>query len=279
MAPGKTISMACLLFMLPVSFSAYAQQVDVQEIVAKSAEATKTDWKLEPQYDYCERDKENGHTKTYEVLMILGSPYQRLEAIDGKKLIGQQKADQQQKLDQVIAQRRAETPAQRSDRIAKWDRSRARNHLLIEQLTKAFNFKLEGTETVNGRDVYKLSATPRPGYQPPNNHAKVLTGMKGTMWIDKETLQWVKVEAKVIHPVSIEGFLARVNPGTRFELQQAPVTPGVWLPTFFSMQARAKVLFVFSHNAQEQDTFFDYRKASADVPTDHGCNTGQLTRN
>jgi hypothetical protein len=261
MTLGKTISMACLLW-LPGLFSVYAQQIDVQEIVAKSAEVTNADWNLEPEYDYSDRVKENGHTKTYEELMVLGSRYERLVAVDGTPLTGQQKADEQRKLDQAIAQRRAETPAQRSERIAKWDRSRKRDHLLIEQLTKAFNFKLEATTTLDGHRVSELSATPRAGYQPPNNHAKVLTAMVGTMWVDQKTFQWVKVEAKVIHPVSIEGFLARVDPGTRFELKQAPVVPGVWLPTYFSMRARAKVFFFFSHNSQEEDTFSGYRKAS-----------------
>jgi hypothetical protein len=184
--------------------------------------------------------------------------------VDGKPLTGQQKADQQQKLDHAIAQRRAETPAQRSQRITNWDQSRKRNHLLVEQLTEASDFKLEGTPNLDGREVYELSATPRPGYQPPNNHAKVLTGMAGTLWIDQKTFQWVKVEAKVIHPVSIEGFLARVDPGTQFELRQAPVEPGIWLPTLFTMRARAKVLFFFSRNSQEQDTFSNYRKTSTE---------------
>ena len=256
--------MACPLILLPGLFSAYAQQVDVQEIIARSAKVTNADWNAKPEYDYNDRVKQNGHTKTYEELMVLGSRYERLVAVDGKPLTGQRKADQQRKLDQAIAQRRAETPAQRSQRIAKWERSRKRNHLLIEQLTRAFEFKLEGTPTLDGRKVYELSATPRPGYQPPNSHAKVLTGMVGTMWVDQKTFQWVKVEAKVIHPVSIGGFLARVDPGTRFELKQAPVDPGVWLPTFFSMRARAKVLFFFSHNSQEQDTFSNYRKTSTE---------------
>jgi hypothetical protein len=260
----RTASIACLLFLLQGLVSAYAQQVDVQEIIARSAKVTNADWDAEPEYDYSDSVKENGHTKTYDELMVLGSRYQRLVAVDGKPLTGQQKADEQRKLDQAIAQRRAETAEQRSQRIENWDRSRKRNHLLVEQLTKAFDFKLAGTPILDGRKVYELSAKPRPGYQPPNNHAKVLTGMVGTLWIDQQTFQWVKVEAKVIHPVSIEGFLARVNPGTQFELKQAPVDPGVWLPTFFSMRARAKVFFVFAHNSQEQDTFSNYRKTSTE---------------
>ncbi len=263
MTLGKTISMVSLLVCSMASFPVYAQ-VNVQDIIARSVEANKADWKVEPEYNYSERDTENGHTKTYDVLMILGSPYQRLTSVDGKPLSDQQKADQQRKLEQATAQRRDETPAQRAERIAKYERSNQRNHFLIEQLTKAFDFKLEGTPTMDGHAVYELSATPRPSYKPPNDHAKVLTGMRGTLWIDQKTYQWVKVEAKVIRPVSIEGFLARVDPGTQFELKQAPVEGDIWLPTFFSMRARAKVFFLFSHNSQEEDTFFDYRKASAE---------------
>lgn len=51
----------------------------------------------------------------------------------------------------------------------------------------------------------------------------MLRGMEGELWIDEATFQWVKVQARVIRPVSIEGFLARVEPGTRFELEKMPV--------------------------------------------------------
>jgi hypothetical protein len=43
MGLGKTISMACLLLLLPGSFSAHAQQVDVPAIMAKSAQITDVD--------------------------------------------------------------------------------------------------------------------------------------------------------------------------------------------------------------------------------------------
>ena len=80
----------------------------------------------------------------------------------------------------------------------------------------------------------------------------------------QENLQWVKVEATVVHPVSIVGFLARVDPGTRFELENMPVAEKLWLPKHFAMKAAAKVLFLFNHNEQQDQTFFDYRKGGAD---------------
>jgi len=84
--------------------------------------------------------------------------------------------------------------------------------------------------------------------------------MEGEMWIDQKTYQWVKVTAKVIHPVSIEGFLAQVEPGTRFEIEKAPVPDGSWQITHFSMQSHAKVLFLVNHSSQEEDWFYDFEK-------------------
>lgn len=237
-------------------------QVDVQQIIQKSVEANKADWKVQPEYDYFVKVKKGDDRKTYDVRMVLGSPYQMLVAVDGKPLSPDEKADEQRKLEQASEARRKESPEQRSSRIEAWQRGRERNHLLMEELTKAFDFKLKDTEQLNGRDVYVLAATPRSDYQPPNNQAKVLTGMTGTMWIDKQTYQWAKVEAEVVHAVSIEGFLAKVEPGTRFELQEAPVVGGAWLPKFFSEKAHAKVLFVVSKNSSEEETYYDYRKSA-----------------
>jgi hypothetical protein len=85
--------------------------------------------------------------------------------------------------------------------------------------------------------------------------------MKGELLIDRNSFQWVKAHAEVFRTVSIAGFLARVEPGTRFELRQASVAPGVWMPTFFSMKSNAKVFFFVSKNSEEQDTYFNYRRA------------------
>jgi hypothetical protein len=67
--------------------------------------------------------------------------------------------------------------------------------------------------------------------------------MQGKLWIDKPTCQWVNVEAEVVHPVSIAGFLAQVQPGTRFELEKMPVVEGSWLPKHFSTKMWAKSFF------------------------------------
>lgn len=235
---------------------------DGQTIIKRSVQANDRDWQLAPDYNYFETDRgEDGKTLTYDVMMILGSPYQRLVAVKGEPLSPERQQQEQRKLEQVIAARSKESPRQRAQRIARYEKERKRDHLMMEQLTKAFDFTLEGTQKLGPHEVYHLKATPRPGYQPPNVQAKTLTGMEGQLWVDTRNYQWVKVEAVVIHPVSIEGFLARVEPGTRFELENTEVAEGLWLPKHFAMKANAKILLLFSHREQQDQNFFDYKRA------------------
>jgi hypothetical protein len=195
------------------------------------------------------------------VTFFEGTPYQRLIAVNGKPLSAQQNAEEQKKQEQATAQRRSESSEDRQKRIEKYQKDRNRDNQMMDQLTKAFNFSLEGQRKVRGFTVWTLKATPKPGYNPPNMETQVLPGMEGELWIDQKTYNWVRVTAHVIHPVSIEGFLAQVQPGTRFELEKSPVGNGVWQPTHYSMRANAKVLHMFSHNSFDDETYFDYQPA------------------
>jgi hypothetical protein len=255
----------CLAFILVMSSASASVQFDAYTIIQCSVQANNADWKAAPAYDYSERDQENGVTKTYDEMMILGSPYEHLVAVNGKALTTDEEEAEQSKLRAVTSQRRLESAGQRALRIAKYDKDRKRDHLLMDELAKAFDFRLLGQQKLGPYDLYVLKATPRADYKPPNMEAQVLTAMQGKLWIDEKTFQWVKVEAQVIHAVSIEGFLARVEPGTRFELEKMPVADGIWLPRHFAMKSRAKVLFLFTHNTQEDETYFDYHKAPTGV--------------
>jgi hypothetical protein len=254
-----------VIFVAVLATASFAQ-LDVETIIQRSVEANAVDWKAAPGYDYVERDRQQGGgTKTYEELMILGSPYERLIAVNGKPLSPEQQAQEQQKLEATVVERQKESPQGRRQRIAKYEKERENDDLMMEQLTKALDFKLvgeQGEQRLGAQDVYVLKATPRPGYKPPNAEAKVLTGMEGKLWIDKQTFQWVKVEATVIRPVSIGGFLAEVEPGTQFELEKMPLADNIWLPKHFAMKSRAKILFLFTRKSQAVETYSGYHKTA-----------------
>jgi hypothetical protein len=245
-----------------------AAQTDVHALIEHSVQANGADWKAAPEYESLERDREpNGVSKTFQDLMIMGSPYQRLVAINDKPLSRQEQENQQRALEKTKEQRRNESEQQRAKRIADYQKSRDRDQLFLDQLSKAFNFSLIGQQKLGGYEVYVLKAVPRPDYEPPNSECEVLKGMRGTLWIDKKTFQWVKVEARVIRPVWIEGFLAKVEPGTQFELEKMPVGDDIWLPKHYQMKARAKVFLLFNHNSGDNDTYYQYRKIAPSPET------------
>lgn len=252
-----------------------ASGVDAQTIIHRSVEANQRDWKADPEYDYTETVRTEKGAKTYQVTMLFGSPYEKLIRVNGKDLSSADQKNEEDKFQNAVKQRRSESPSERASRIADYERDRKRDHLMMEQLTRAFNFKLTGRTRLAGRAVYVLSATPRNGYQPPNKEAKVLTGMRGTLWIDQQSSQWVRVRAEVISPVSIEGFLATVEPGTRFELEKMPVSKDIWLPKHFSVRSHARVLGLFQHHGFEDHTYSDYHKTPAEYVQAAGASPGK----
>ena len=72
------------------------------EIVRRSVTNTQADWNAAPQYDFTERDVgiRNGKrtVKTYSVMMIEGSPYNKLIAVNNEPLPAAQAAEEEQKL-------------------------------------------------------------------------------------------------------------------------------------------------------------------------------------
>ena len=250
------------LLLLCTSF-VFAAEPDVNQIIQRSVAANQVNFKAAPEFNHKERDRTSSGTKTYQITMIDGSPYQRLIAINSKPLSQSQEADERGKQEQARKARSAESDSDRQKRIAKYQSGRQRDNQMMNQLTVAFDFSYLGEGEVRGFAVWMLKATPRAGYKPPNMETQVLPGMQGELWIDQQTYNWVRVTARVIHPVSIEGFLAQVEPGTRFELENSPVGSGVWEASHFSEKSQAKVLFLINRASQDEETYYDYERASA----------------
>jgi hypothetical protein len=235
-----------------------------EEIVRKSVDAIQADWAQAPLYAYTERDVESKHNgpnlaKTYRVLMIDGSPYNMATAVNDQPLSASDKAAEQRKLEREIEKRRDESQRDRERRIAKYVKDRSHEHQMLQEMVHAFQFRLTGDAQIDGHACWVLDARPNPSYQGRSHESKVLKGMTGRLWIDKATNQWVKVHAEVIRPVSFYGFLAKVGPGTQFDLEEAPVSDNVWMPKRFRVLVHATALGLFNQNSTEDDTYRDYR--------------------
>jgi hypothetical protein len=249
------------------SFPAVITQPDPLEIVRKSMEAIEGNWKQAPNYSFVEREvqsKKEGEPsiKSHEVLMIDGSPYRRLVAIDDKPLSPGDQAEEDRKMRKEIEKRQHENGREEKKRMAKYLKDRTREHDMMREMVNAFEFHLAGEETVHGHDCWVLDTSPKNGYEPKDRESRVLTGMSGRLWIDKDQYQWVKARAEVVKPVSFFGFLAKVGPGTHFVLEQEPISNNLWLPRHFSMQVNASALGFLNEDSTDDETYGDYKPMS-----------------
>lgn len=234
-------------------------------IVQRSVANTNHDWAAAPRFDFTEHDVivKHGSTtvKSYQVLMIGGTPYDKLISVDGRPLSAAAAAAQDRDLQQEISRRRHESAAARDKRVAEYERERRQDHELMSQMAKAFDYRLEGEETVGGRRCFVLAAVPRPSYVPVNRDARVLKGMRGKLWIDEKDYQWVRVHAEVFRPVAFGLFIAHVQPGTEFTLEQRPVEENLWLPARFEVKVNASILW-WARNSVDNETYSNYRRAA-----------------
>jgi hypothetical protein len=214
-----------------------------QEIIQRSVEGNQVSWKEAETYSFTEREVKSKDdsvetVRTYDVLMIQGSPYNKLIAENDIPLSSERQVVEARKFEQELYKRQHETREERDQRIAKYSKGRDQDHDLLREMAGALDYTVVGDENLDGHDVWVLDAASTPGYKPKNREAKILTGMVGKLWIDKETYQWLKVAAQVIKPVSFLGFIAKVGPGTSFVLEQEAVS-GNLLPKHFSMKVKA----------------------------------------
>jgi hypothetical protein len=241
---------------------AYCRAMDLEEIVRRATATLQSDWAADRNYAYVEKDEVRKNdkvtSKTSRVVYIGGSDYSLPLAIDEQPLAPDRNREELEKLKNEVQRRTAESPEARRRRIEKYIKQRDENEALILDFPRAFTFELLREETMNGYPSYVLSGTPKKRPVDASLAAKVLSGMKGTVWIDKENFHAVRAECDVMAPVPIYGILARVLPGTHIGFGMTPVTDSIWLIGDLSMDLRVSKL-IFKSMESTRNTYSDNR--------------------
>ena len=239
------------LFILACSATLVAQNQaslpDAREIARCSIVATERNWRTRIQYSYLARDETrrldvDGRTQSQDVgvskiVPVNGVPFEELVEHNGRPPSAEEKAKQNVKADKL----KHETPVERAARLRKEKQESAS---LTQDVLQAFDYRLIGTESVNGRPAFVLQATPRPGYRAESKYGKLIAKVEGKIWVDRRDLVWVKVDGQVTQPFSMGLFLARVLCGSHISMELTRVADGIWLPKQIEVRANAKVLFV-----------------------------------
>ena len=120
-----------------------------------------------------------------------------------------------------------------------------------------------GEEDVSGKPCYRIHAEPKPGFKAKGD-AKVLSKLKGDIWIDKTGFHWAKVDLESIDTISGMGGLVRLAKGTRLLTTRTYINNEVWFPNKIDVKATAKALLFISAAIDMQVQYSDFKKFSVD---------------
>jgi hypothetical protein len=247
---------------------------DPKEIVRRALQRNAHNDEISRQYTYLQRDDvrtldgagkvKHRDLQTFDITLLEGSPYRRPVARDDKPLPPQEEKKEQERLKRSIEQRRSETPAQRQQRIADWDRRRNRERENLKEVPDAFDFRLAGEEQIDGATVWVIDGTPHPGFKPKSKEAAYFPKVKGRIWVAKSDYTPVKIAVETLDTISIGAFLVRLAKGGHIGVEFTRVNDEVWLPRHVGVTASARLFLVKGFHLDADFAFSDYKKFSAE---------------
>ncbi len=245
-------------------------QEQMQQLFRVVADKDMENNKRERDYTYIEREVQNNldgkgqvkskEIKTYEILEIDGEQVQRLIAKDDRPLENKDASKEEEKIQKIIDKRKNESDEDRKKREQKDEKEREDGRKFVREVSDAYNFKLVGTELIDGRESWVIDGEPRPGFEPHMKEAKFLPKFHGRVWIDKNDLQLSKLDVEALDTVSIGLVLARIHKGTRFILEQTRINGEVWLPKQVNYKFNVRLALVKGYNVDGEQIFRDYKK-------------------
>jgi hypothetical protein len=246
----------------------------MRELLRRAEENDLVNDRRQRDYTYIEREEEHKlgdhgevkkiESRTIEVLEIYGEDVERLIAKDDQPLSADAVAKEEEKIQKIIDRRKNESDDDRRKRLEKEEKSREEDRKFVLEIADAFNFRLIGSESINGRDAWVLEGEPRPGYEPKQRGAKILSKFKGRVWIDKLDTQWVKLDITAIDTISFGLVLARIHKGSRVLIEMTRVNDEVWLPAHLQFHFDARVALFKSYDEDVDQTYRDYKKFRTD---------------
>ncbi len=225
-------------------------------------------------YTYIERQEEHKldaqgnvaktEIRTSDILEVYGEQVEKLIAKDDKPLPADEAKKEDEKIQKIIDKRKNESEDERRKRLDKGKKQREEDRKFVLEVADAFNFRLVGSEMLEGCDTWVLEGEPRPGYEPKHRDAKVLNKVHGRVWIDKAEAQWVKLDITAMDTIAFGVFLARIHKGARIVVDLTKVNEEVWLPKHVQFRLDLRLALVKNYREDIDQTFRDYKKFRTD---------------
>jgi hypothetical protein len=253
-----------------IAASTSLSEAQIRQLIRESADKDLENEKKLRDYTYVERQElrhldgtrqvKSTDIKTFDVMQIYGEQVQKLIAKDDKPLSPKDAQKEDAKIQKLIDKRKHESDADREKRLRKEEKDREDSRQFVREVADAYNFHFVGMESLDGRENYVIDADPKPGYQPHLKEAKILPKFQFRAWIDKEDVEWRKLDLQCIDTVTFGLFLFRMHKGSHATLEQTRINNEVWLQRHIAADVdfRLALMKNFDLNLDISDT--DYKK-------------------
>jgi actin-related protein len=252
------------------STTATLSQEQIREIVRQAADKDLDNNKAQRNYTYIQRVEEHKldgdgnakstETRTYEIMVLFDAPERKQIAKDDKPLPEKDAQKEDERIQKIIDKRKNESENDRKKRLEKAEKDQQESREFVKEIADAYNFRLVGSELLDGHDTYVIDADPRQGYEPHLKDAKFLPKFRFRAWVDKTEKQWIKLDVQCIDTVSVGLFLVRLHKGSNIQVEQTRVNDEVWLPKHVTLKIDARVALIKGMNMSQDVTYRDYKK-------------------
>jgi len=196
--------------------------------------------------------------KEYEVYYVGNRPIERLVGKDGKPLSERETRKQDEEVRKQEAKAREKAAKQESGEDPEKDAFTPTKFLAADRFYNLHR------ESYQGHEVYAMDFEPRPDFAPHSLLDKVLKSLGGTIWIDEQARQVVRLEARFLNSLKVGGgLLGSVQKGGNVVLEQRFVNNEIWMPSYDEVHLNARVFFLHK-SINGTSTYSDYRKFRVD---------------
>lgn len=215
---------------------------------------------------YLLRKTDERHDTTKDIIETKDGNVARLLAVNGRPLTAQANQAELDRLKTLanhpeIQEHRRKGEQEDADRVNR----------LMHSLPDAFLYRFEDMVPCAGGQCYRLSFSPNPRFDPPDEEAKIFRGMAGEVWIDQAQERMTRLDAQVISNVDFGwGIIGKLDKGGTIFLEQADIGGHDWEVTGMKLNLTGKALMIKPLRFQitEETSHFspvppdlDYRKA------------------
>lgn len=176
--------------------------ITVEELLRKVADRAKEQNSKPPQREFLrtkttfELDKKEKIKKkeehTYRMVIIDGAWYPRLIQKNGRALTAEEQRKEEDKEAAFKADQRRKTRKEEGNTVLM---------RLSGENAQRFNYAITGRDRIEGREVFVVTVTPKPGLRAKTTEEQVMARISGRLWIDQIEHEIARLELHLMKPI------------------------------------------------------------------------------